>query len=106
MDLRSIDTKHPKKGVYGVRYGWWVVICLAYMLSPIDLMPELVLGPLGFADDAGIALFGLYNFMKWLKGRRAGTRRGVRVVEREVAAVMDAEEARPRSPGGAPPRNG
>ncbi len=34
----------------------WVVAiaAVAYTFSPIDLIPELVLGPLGFADDIGV----------------------------------------------------
>ena len=34
----------------------WVVAIAAvvYTFAPIDLIPELVLGPLGFADDIGI----------------------------------------------------
>jgi len=34
----------------------WVVAIAAvvYTFAPIDLIPELVLGPLGFADDLGI----------------------------------------------------
>lgn len=32
--------------------------CLVYVLSPIDLIPD-VLFPIGFADDAVVALIGL-----------------------------------------------
>ena len=34
----------------------WVaaVAAVVYTFSPIDLIPELVLGPLGFADDVSI----------------------------------------------------
>ncbi len=40
----------------------WVVAiaAVAYTFSPIDLIPELVLGPLGFADDIGVwAVFAI-----------------------------------------------
>ena len=70
MDKRVFESRGPGRGLYGVRHGWWVVICLLYIVSPIDLAPELVLGPFGFADDAGIAAFGIFNFVKWLKARR------------------------------------
>jgi uncharacterized membrane protein YkvA (DUF1232 family) len=34
--------------------GWAVVaLCVAYGLSPIDLIPEAFLGPLGLVDDLG-----------------------------------------------------
>src|SRR5688572_1518608 len=32
------------------------ILCLIYVLSPIDLMPEAVLGPLGLADDVVAAI--------------------------------------------------
>jgi uncharacterized membrane protein YkvA (DUF1232 family) len=34
----------------------WVVAIAAvvYTFAPIDLIPELLLGPLGFADDIGV----------------------------------------------------
>lgn len=36
-----------------------LVIALIYILSPIDLLPELILGPLGLADDgAAIVIIG------------------------------------------------
>ena len=36
---------------------------LAYLISPIDLIPERVLGPLGLADDVAVLLWAL-NFAK------------------------------------------
>ncbi len=35
------------------------IICLIYVLSPIDLVPEAALGPFGLADDAIAAIVGL-----------------------------------------------
>lgn len=35
------------------------VICFAYVLSPIDLVPEAVLGPLGIPDDILAGILGL-----------------------------------------------
>jgi uncharacterized membrane protein YkvA (DUF1232 family) len=34
----------------------WVVAIAAvvYTIAPLDVIPELVLGPLGFADDIGV----------------------------------------------------
>ncbi|GAA1466832.1 YkvA family protein [Microbacterium thalassium] len=40
----------------------WVVAIAAvvYTVAPIDLIPELVLGPLGFVDDIGVwAIFAV-----------------------------------------------
>lgn len=36
---------------------------LAYLISPIDLLPERFLGPLGLADDVAVLMFAL-NFAK------------------------------------------
>ncbi len=34
------------------KYRWWVIGgTLVYLLSPIDLLPEALLGPLGAIDD-------------------------------------------------------
>lgn len=38
--------------------GWEVIITavgIIYILSPIDLLPEVMLGPIGFTDDALVA---------------------------------------------------
>ncbi len=34
-----------------------LVLAVAYILSPVDLVPELILGPIGLIDDAAIALW-------------------------------------------------
>jgi hypothetical protein len=40
--------------------GWVVAIfCGVYCISPIDIMPEAVLGPFGFIDDAGAVVAGI-----------------------------------------------
>lgn len=36
---------------------------LAYILSPIDLMPEAVMGPLGIGDDLAVLLIALKVFI-------------------------------------------
>jgi len=33
---------------------WGVVLLIAWILSPVDLIPELFTGPLGLLDDLGI----------------------------------------------------
>jgi uncharacterized membrane protein YkvA (DUF1232 family) len=35
------------------------LVCLIYVLSPVDLAPELVLGPFGLVDDVVVALVGI-----------------------------------------------
>lgn len=36
----------------------------AYVISPVDLLPEIVAGPLGITDDAFAVLMGLDLFIK------------------------------------------
>lgn len=31
-----------------------IILCLIYIISPIDLIPEIFLGPLGFVDDGAV----------------------------------------------------
>ncbi|MBW9094982.1 DUF1232 domain-containing protein [Microbacterium jejuense] len=48
--------KALKSGEHRVAPSTWVAATAAvyYAVSPIDLIPELVLGPLGLADDLGV----------------------------------------------------
>ena len=48
---------------------------LVYLVSPIDVLPELILGPFGIADDAAIAAMSLGylvsaadRFLHWRSG--------------------------------------
>ena len=65
----------PRRGLYGVPHAWWVVICLLYIISPFDFFPEIIFGPIGLVDDAGILAFGASNLVHWLNNRRARTPR-------------------------------
>lgn len=44
---------------------------IAYGASPIDILPELVLGPLGLADDAAVIVGAGLAIWKLLSGRTA-----------------------------------
>lgn len=39
------------------------LLALLYMISPIDLLPEIALGPLGAVDDMGVLLVALQLFI-------------------------------------------
>jgi len=39
-------------------------IAIAYALSPIDLVPEALLGMFGLVDDVAVLLWGLYHLYK------------------------------------------
>ena len=41
-----------------------------YLISPIDLLPEAVLGPLGLVDDAGAMAAAVLFVYKLVKARR------------------------------------
>lgn len=58
-----------------------VVLALAYLVSPVDLMPELVLGLFGLGDDAVVALWlgGTFlveteRFLRWERALGEGAR--------------------------------
>jgi uncharacterized membrane protein YkvA (DUF1232 family) len=35
-----------------------------YLIAPIDLVPEAILGPLGLVDDAGVVVLFVYKLVK------------------------------------------
>jgi uncharacterized membrane protein YkvA (DUF1232 family) len=41
-----------------------------YLISPIDVVPEMVLGPLGLVDDAGVTAAVVLLVYKLVKARR------------------------------------
>ena len=41
-----------------------------YLISPIDLVPEAILGPLGLVDDAGVVAAVALFVYKLVKARR------------------------------------
>lgn len=45
---------------------------LAYGASPIDIIPELLTGPLGLADDLAVWIGAGYAIWKLMSGSKAG----------------------------------
>ncbi|MCF7796466.1 MAG: DUF1232 domain-containing protein [Lentisphaeria bacterium] len=39
-------------------------IAIAYFMSPIDIIPEIIVGPVGFVDDIAVAAYVLNSVMK------------------------------------------
>ncbi|MBN2709339.1 MAG: DUF1232 domain-containing protein [Calditrichaceae bacterium] len=37
--------------------------CIAYYISPIDVIPEVIFGPLGYMDDIALAAYVLNDFI-------------------------------------------
>lgn len=48
-----------------------------YLISPIDVVPEMLLGPLGLVDDAGVSIAVALFVYKLVKARRILTDGGV-----------------------------
>lgn len=40
-----------------------LVTAIAYFISPIDLLPEAILGPIGYLDDLGVAVYVLNDLI-------------------------------------------
>jgi uncharacterized membrane protein YkvA (DUF1232 family) len=47
------------------------IAAIVYGVSPLDLAPEAILGPLGLLDDAGVIVGAGIAIWKLLQGRRA-----------------------------------
>ncbi|HYE62402.1 MAG TPA: YkvA family protein [Phycisphaerales bacterium] len=64
--FRNWKGTRPGRGLWGIKHGWWVVISLVYMISPLDAIPDFI-PVLGLMDDLGVFVFMLYNLVQWLK---------------------------------------
>ena len=40
-----------------------LITAIAYFISPIDLLPEAILGPIGYLDDLGVAAYVLNDLL-------------------------------------------
>ena len=64
-----------------------IVLCCLYIISPVDLLPEIVVGPLGFIDDAAVLAF-MISLIKKLKAPRNDGEEG-QLVKQAVVEVED-----------------
>ena len=66
--------KAVKDGRHKLSPMTWIVgiAAIIYTISPIDLIPELVFGPLGLADDLGVwgifAVLFTNEYRRWQAG--------------------------------------
>ena len=63
-----------------------IVFCCIYIISPVDLLPEVLLGPLGIIDDAGVLGFMLF-LTKQLWALRTEPRSEKEIIKRAVVEV-------------------
>ena len=56
-ELRKV--KKPRKTLLGL-----ILLVAIYILSPIDLLPEAFLGPLGYLDDIGLLAYLVKQLIK------------------------------------------
>ncbi len=59
-----------------------IIIGLIYIFSPIDLIPEIILGPLGLLDDGGaifVVLLTLWGVLKRLQSQKSSIIEGEEV---------------------------
>ena len=70
-----------------------IVICIIYILSPFDLIPEIPLGLMGLIDDAGVLAFMLF-LIKKLWGLR-DEKYAIYVSENHLASDDDSRQGDP-----------
>ena len=64
-----------------------IVLCCLYIISPVDLMPELVVGPVGFIDDAAVLAF-MISLIKKLRAPKNNGEEG-QLMKQAVVEVDD-----------------
>ncbi|MBC7817333.1 MAG: DUF1232 domain-containing protein [Planctomycetaceae bacterium] len=74
--------------------GWAIALaCGLYVISPIDVIPEAFLGPIGMLDDVGALLLGIGGA---IAAKRAG--KDSKEALQQVTRTLSARHARgPRS---------
>jgi len=68
-----------------------IILCCLYIISPVDLVPEVLLGPLGIIDDAGVLGFMLF-LVRQLWVLRSDTRAKKERIRQAVVEVDDVKK--------------
>lgn len=78
------------RGQYKMPWGtlFWALLCLVYVISPIDLLPD-VMPLLGITDDGAFILLVLSLLHKDLEAFRAQRKQGKTILEAEVVRPED-----------------
>jgi uncharacterized membrane protein YkvA (DUF1232 family) len=69
--LRFIED--PNRNLFARLFLAVSPLLLIYIISPLDIVPEIVLGPLGLADDGAI-LFTLFFIMRFARSFYVNTK--------------------------------
>ena len=64
-----------------------IVLCSLYIISPVDLLPEMVTGPVGLIDDAAVLAF-MISLIKKLRAPRNNGEEG-QLMKQAVVEVDD-----------------
>jgi uncharacterized membrane protein YkvA (DUF1232 family) len=48
----------------------WIIFLIAYILSPVDMLPEAILGPFGLIDDGAALVMLLFKFLEVYRGQQ------------------------------------
>ncbi len=87
--MRTIKTNNRMTKKNWIIFG--IILCCIYIISPVDLMPEVLLGPLGIIDDAGVLGFMLF-LVKQLWALRSGTQAEKEEIKQAVVEVDDVKK--------------
>ena len=87
--MRTIKTNNRMTKKNWIIFG--IILCCIYIISPVDLMPEVLLGPLGIIDDAGVLGFMLF-LVKQLWALRSGTQAEKEGIKQAVVEVDDVKK--------------
>ena len=64
-----------------------IILCCLYIITPVDLLPEMVVGPLGFIDDAAVLAF-MMSLIKKLRAPKNNGEEG-QLMKQAVVEVDD-----------------
>jgi len=69
--VKEVNRKEPDKSLQKFDWKFWGLLIFAaiYFFSPLDLLPEALLGPLGFADDAALLAFVIKRVIDKVRSR-------------------------------------
>lgn len=69
--VKEVNRKEPDKSRQKFDWKFWGLLIFAaiYFFSPLDLLPEALLGPLGFADDAALLAFVIKRIIDKVRER-------------------------------------